>query len=267
MPPSDAVTHDARGHATRLAVPPQRIVSLVPSLTELLAALGLGERVVGLTRFCVRPEGWKDSRTIVGGTKNVRVKRVVGLAPDLVIANREENTREDVEALEAAGLTVHVTDVADMAGACATIRDLGRLVGEEEKADALAGDIKAAFAALPEREPAPRVAYLIWRAPYMSVGRDTIIHDVLRRGGFRNAFVGQTRYPATTAAELAALDLDAIFLSSEPYPFGPKHVEELKEQLPSMPILLVDGEPFSWYGPSLLRAPEEIARIHEHLAR
>ena len=244
---------DALGRAVRLEAPPRRIVSLVPSQTELLADLGLDAETVGLTRFCVHPAGWKARKAIVGGTKDVRVDRVRALAPDLVIANREENVREQVEAI-ATFAPVWVSDVADVAGALAMVRDVGRLCDRSAQADALADEIAAGFDALPTW-PSVRTLYLIWRDPWMAVGHDTFISDVLRRGGLENATGDRDRYPSLSDAEVAALAPDVILLSSEPYPFADKHIAEVQALAPGAHVVLVDGEPFSWYGSRLRATP------------
>lgn len=240
-----------------------RIVSLVPSQTELLADLGLDAEVVGLTRFCVHPAGWKASKKIVGGTKNVDVERVRALRPDLVLANKEENVREQVEALQRIA-PVHVTDVATVADALAMIRAVGRLVGRADAADALAAETEAAFAGLTGGEPL-RLAYLIWRRPWMSVGGDTFIHDVLARGGFANVFGGRARYPEVSGEELRAARPDAVLLSSEPYPFGEKHVAEVEALVPGTRVALVDGEALSWYGSRMRLAPAVLAALRTEL--
>jgi ABC-type Fe3+-hydroxamate transport system substrate-binding protein len=257
-------TPDALGRPVRLEAPPRRIVSLVPSQTELLADLGLGDEVVGITRFCVHPPSWKGRKTGVGGTKDVRVERVRALAPDLVLANREENVREQVEAL-ATFAPVYVTDVASVDDALAMICVVGRLVDRVGAADALAVEIRASFGRLAAAEPV-RAAYLIWREPWMTVGRDTIIHDVMARGGLANVFGDRTRYPAVTPDDLRAARPEVVLLSSEPYPFKAKHVAEVEAMAPGVPVLLVDGEPFSWYGSRLRETPAALAALRGRLA-
>ena len=256
---------DATGRRVVLEAAPRRIVSLVPSQTELLADLGLEAETVGLTRFCVHPEGWKQRKAIVGGTKNVDVEKVRALEPDLVIANREENVREQVEAI-AEFVPVWVTDVATVPEAATMIRDVGRMTGRAE-AERIARGLEAAFTDL-EAAPfrARRALYLIWRAPWMSVGRDTIIADVLRRGGFEVVTDGYERYPALEDADLAALAPDVVVLSSEPYPFAEKHVAEVQVLAPDARVALVDGEPFSWYGSRLLSAPAALRDLRRRLA-
>jgi len=257
---------DARGHPVCLDAPPRRIVSLVPSQTELLAHLGLGDQTVGLTRFCIRPDGWKDDKQVVGGTKNVRVEKVEALRPDLVLANREENTRETVEAVEGFA-PVFVTEVPDVPGAAAMIRDVGRLAGRPARAGALADRLTQGFAALAEdvasEDPLP-VAYLIWREPYMTVGGDTIIHDVMRRAGLENVFAGRTRYPEVTPAEVGERGAQAVLLPDEPFPFDERYAEELREALP-LPTQLVKGQLFSWYGPRLAEAPPYLRELRAEL--
>ena len=263
---------DALGRRVVLEGAPRRIVSLVPSQTELLADLGLEAETVGLTRFCVHPAGWKDRKTIVGGTKNVNVERVRGLEADLVIANKEENVREQVEAV-AAFAPVWVTDVATVTDAVSMVRDVGALTGRGLEADALAAEIEGAFAALEaeasalgaDRRPL-RALYLIWRDPWMSVGHDTIIADVLRRGGFANVTDDRTRYPALEDGDLAAFAPDAVLLSSEPYPFMEKHVAEVQALAPGARVVLVDGEPFSWYGSRLRATPDALRDLRRRLA-
>ena len=254
---------DALGRRVTLAAPPRRIVSLVPSQTELLADLGLDAEVVGLTRFCVRPDGWKARKAVVGGTKTVDPAKVAALAPDLVIANKEENVREQVEAV-AERAPVWVTDVANVADALAMTRDLGALTGRASRAEALAAEVDAAFAALPAWPPA-RALYLIWRDPWMSAGRDTIIHDVMGRAGLANVLADRDRYPALTDAEVTALAPDVVLLSSEPYPFADKHVAEVQALAPRARVVLADGEAFSWYGSRLLRTPDVLRRLRADL--
>lgn len=240
---------------------PVRIVSLVPSLTEALAALGLDAETVGLTRFCVHPAGWKARKTIVGGTKGTDPARVLALAPDLVIANREENDRAPVEALAASGVPVWLSDIATVADTLDALRSLGRVTGRASEGDALADRIARAFASVPPPSRPVRAAYLIWRDPWMTVGADTIVHDVMARGSLANAFGDRTRYPAVTPDEIHAADPDVVLLSSEPFPFAEQHVAEVQAIAPRARIVLVDGEALSWYGPRLALAPAEIARV------
>ena len=257
---------DARHKSIRLDRPPRRIVSLVPSQTELLAHLGLDETVVGITRFCARPGHWRDEKTIVGGTKDVDEDTVRALAPDLILANHEENTRADVATLSDVA-PVFVTQVQTVTEALDMIRTVGHLTDAAGQTSTLAGKIISRFSRLPDFSPL-RTAYLIWREPYMTVGGDTFIHDVMSWGGFDNAFGDRTRYPEVTLDTLAEMDLDLLLCSSEPFPFHQKEefTQELRDALPHTSVEVVDGQPFSWYGPRLLDTPTYLKELRERLS-
>lgn len=249
---------DQMGHTVELAIPPKRIVSLVPSQTELLFDLGLNETVVGVTRYCVHPSFKTQHKTSIGGTKNPDLKLIRALQPDLIIGNKEENRREDIEALHAE-FPVWISDIATLADATAMIREIGHLVAKETSADWLARRIEERFETL-AAEVAPRIirrkaAYLIWRKPWMVAGGGTFIHALLERAGLDNVFADQPRYPECTVESLVVSQPEVIFLSSEPYPFKETHLAEMQIMLPNAQILLVDGELFSWYGSRLLRTP------------
>jgi ABC-type Fe3+-hydroxamate transport system substrate-binding protein len=256
---------DARGHDVALDTPPRRIVSLVPSQTELLASLDLSDRVVGVTRFCERPEHWRAEKTIVGGTKAVDAETVRGLDPDLILANHEENTPDDVAALDEIA-PVFVTEVKTVEEALRMIRTVGTLTDTSDQTSTLAGRIISRFEALPDF-PSLRAAYLIWRDPYMTVGGDTFIHDVMAWGGFENAYGDQTRYPEVSLDALAETDPDVVLCSSEPFPFHQKDefTADLEAALPDTPVEIVDGQPFSWYGPRLLETPSYLTDLRERL--
>lgn len=255
------VVQDQVGRSVAVPRFPDRIVSLVPSQTELLHDLGLGERVVGITRFCVHPKEWHRSKPRVGGTKQVDLDRLRALAPDLIIGNKEENSRADIAHLDRA-YPVWISDVRDLASALDMVRRVGGLTGTVSRAEELAARIAEGFRGLvPLREPRS-VAYLIWRGPWMAAGKDTFINDMLRRSGLVNVFADRPeRYPAITPAELAASDADVVLLSSEPYPFREKHIAEVNMLLPGAPVRLVDGELFSWYGSRMLRFPAYLASL------
>ena len=233
---------------------PQRIISLVPSQTELLHYLGLETETIGITKFCVHPQSWFKTKERIGGTKTVNLDKIKKLKPDLIIANKEENVREQIEEL-AADYPVWLTDVNNLADALQMIKDIGILTGKTETATALINSISIGFKAMPKTEESVKTAYLIWRKPYMSVGGDTFINDMLLQCGFENIFTSQKRYPAITIAQLQTVNCQLLLLSSEPYPFKQKHIDELSNQLPGTKIILADGEFFSWYGSRLLKAP------------
>lgn len=245
---------DQLDRAIHLPGIPRRIVSLVPSQTELLAALGLEDEVVGITKFCVHPESWFRSKTRIGGTKKVHIDRVHALQPDLIIANKEENVQAEVEEL-ARHYPVWVSDVNTLEDALGMIRAMGEITHTSAKAASIADTIKTDFLQLTGLAPALRTAYLIWKDPYMTVGHDTFIHHLLGRCGLQNVFGDQTRYPAVNIEALQAAGCELLLLSSEPYPFKQQHIDELQGYLPDTRIVLVDGEMFSWYGSRLLEAP------------
>jgi ABC-type Fe3+-hydroxamate transport system substrate-binding protein len=249
---------DQIGNTIELTSSPRRIVSLVPSQTELLYDLGLQDEVVGITKFCVHPDDWFRNKLRVGGTKDLHIDRIHQLQPDLIIANKEENVKEQVEELSAR-YPVWVSDVSDLADALKMIHSLGEITNRLAKAGALIKDISENF-----RKLEPRIlqhpgdilsAYLIWRNPYMVAGNNTFIDAMMKLCGLKNVFDDVSRYPLVNIEELKRLNCQLILLSSEPYPFSSKHIEELRPELPGSKFLLIDGAFFSWYGSRLLHAP------------
>ena len=230
---------------------PTRIVSLVPSITELLVDLGLAAQIVGRTTFCIHPKEALKAITIVGGTKKVHLDRVDQLRPDLIIANKEENQKDQIEAL-AEKYPVWISDVPNFDAALDMIAGLGKVLRKEAACNQLLQQSKTLLLSLSSKKQ-QKAAYLIWRNPYMTIGKDTYIHDLLRLTGFENVFGHQTRYPIVTLEEMKAIPLDVILLSSEPFPFKEKHIKELAAHFPDIPIKLVDGEAFSWYGTRFIK--------------
>ncbi|MBS1745764.1 MAG: ABC transporter substrate-binding protein [Bacteroidetes bacterium] len=239
----------------------QRIVSLVPSQTELLHALGLNDEVVGITKFCVHPEEWFRSKTRIGGTKNIHLDKIKSLHPDLIIANKEENLKDQVEALQEFA-KVYVSDVNNLNDAIEMILDIGELINKKEQAIALTSLINEKFSLLKNNVTQKRSsAYFIWKDPYMVAGGGTFINEMMQYAGFENIFKERSRYPETKIEELQQLDCEYILLSSEPYPFQQKHIDELQSLLPSSKIILVDGEMFSWYGNRMLLSAEYFNKL------
>jgi len=230
-------------------MPARRIISLVPSQTELLYDLGLDKEVVGITKFCVHPESWRDTKTIVGGTKNVKLEVVDSLKPDLIIANKEENTREDVEALMRK-YEVWVSDVKKIDDAYDMMTTIAKLTGRD--ASKVIADVRRSFLELGSFER-KRAVYLIWKKPWMVAGADTFINEMMKVAGFDNVVV-EDRYPALSADEMRVLNPEVVLLSSEPYPFKDQHVDELRRMLPAAKVMLVDGEMFSWYGSRMMKS-------------
>jgi ABC-type Fe3+-hydroxamate transport system substrate-binding protein len=230
------------------SLPPKRIVSLVPSTTETVFALGAGDRVVGVTRFCIHPEEARTRARIVGGTKNPVIDRILDLEPDLVLANEEENRRDDVEALRAR-VPVLVSFPRSLRDAVRDIRSLGSVLGEPDRGEQLARDIERERSKLAPSPRSFRYLYLIWRRPYMAAGPGTFVDSFLgEAGGVNAAPTDRGRYPEITADEVGASDADVLLLSSEPFPFRDAHRSELAGRLPEDRILLVDGELLSWHG-------------------
>ena len=245
---------------------PIRIISTVPSQTELLFHLGIDEAIVGITKFCIHPAHTIKNKAQVGGTKTLNLAKIHALKPDLIIANKEENTRDQIEELQR-HYAVHITDVITLPDALTMIREVGQLVGKAQQADVLARQISVSLSSPLSLSSPKTVAYLIWRKPWMVAGNDTFIHAMLEQAGFHNAFGQQTRYPEVSPDELIATQPDLIFLSSEPYPFAEKHIAELQQICPSARVLLVDGEVFSWYGSRLLQASDYFRNLHHQIAR
>lgn len=239
---------------------PKRIVSLVPSQTELLYSLGLDEEVVGITKFCVHPEKWFKTKTRIGGTKNLNIEKIISLSPDLIIANKEENVKESVDELSKL-FPVWITDIADLDDSIKMIKDISQLVGKEKDGIELSDKIKQLFESLNTDQQIinhfpVKACYLIWKEPYMTIGGDTFINAMLEKAGFKNVYADRLRYPEITINDIKKLNCEVVMLSSEPFPFTQMHVKELKSLLPEARIILVDGEMFSWYGSRLLKSPE-----------
>jgi ABC-type Fe3+-hydroxamate transport system substrate-binding protein len=252
---------DQLGRRVAVPFPPQRIISLVPSQTELLFDLGLGDKVVGVTKFCIRPAEARAKTAVIGGTKNFDFEKIDALKPDLIIGNKEENYQSGIAQL-AAKYPVWLSDIGNLNEALDMIRRVGFIAGAKEKAETLTAGIATSFAALATGAlGAVPVAYFIWKKPCMVAATGTFIDDMLRRAGFVNAFAALSRYPEITAEQLTAAAPHRIFLSSEPYPFGEKHLAEFQEMCPGAQIEIVDGELFSWYGSRLRQAAAYFSQL------
>ena len=264
---------DDLGFRVELAAPPRRIVSLVPSWTETLFTLGLDREVVGVTRFCTEPADKVATVPRIGGTKNPDIAAIIGLGPDLVIANAEENRREDVERLRADGIPVFTTYPRTIAQAVESILRLGRVLARMSEADALARDIVRSVSAIEASlgvwsKLRLRTFCPIWKNPWMAFNADTYAHDVLRMLGFNNVYASAgERYPATTLDEALERRPDVILLPDEPYLFDDGDVEEIKTVMPaplSRRVLIVSGRDLHWYGVHMVNGLRSLA---ERLAR
>jgi ABC-type Fe3+-hydroxamate transport system substrate-binding protein len=251
---------DQLGGEIILRAPARRIVSLVPSQTSWLHALSLDEEVVGITKFCTEPLHWWTSKSRVGGTKDVHLDRVAALSPDLILANKEENQREQVEQLRSIA-PVWVSDVTCLDTAMAMMKETAIMTGREALAEPLLNALAMDFEALKPMPQQKRTAYLIWNEPWLAAGGDTFIHDMMTRCGFINVFAQQARYPTTSPEALQAIDCEIVLLSSEPYPFKEADRQSLSVHMPGASIICVDALPFSWYGGPLLSAPRAFREL------
>jgi len=229
---------------------PKRIISLVPSQTKLLVDLGLEDRIVGVTKFCVHPAWIRKTKKIVGGTKNFRFDVIESLNPDLIIGNKEENDQDEIEKLMR-NYPVWMSDIITIEESLEMILLLGEILDARSEADKIVQKIKNDFATpLPKKGSA---AYVIWYEPIMVAGSKTFINEMMALAGFENK-ISKGRYPIVNLKDLKELAPEYILLSSEPYPFKKKHVDYFNAHLPKSKIRLIDGELFSWYGSRLLDA-------------
>lgn len=245
------ILKDQMNRTIRLENYPKRIVSLVPSQSELLFDLGLENEVVGITKFCIHPTKWHSNKTRVGGTKTINFETIKSLNPDLIIANKEENTQEEIEALTLL-YNVYISDINNVEQACDMILDVGELTNTSDKAISISELIKEDFQNIPSLNGT--VLYFIWANPYMVAGKNTFIGYLLNKLGLINGVEDvDGRYIEIEEEKIKAIEPKYIFLSSEPYPFKEKHVTELKKIIPEGEVHLVDGEMFSWYGSRMLK--------------
>lgn len=242
---------DQLGREVKFFFPPQRIVSLVPSQTELLYYLGLGNLVVGRTKFCIHPAGEISSAKIIGGTKNIRIQEIDALLPDLIIGNKEENEETQIAELSKK-YPVWLSDVHTLGDAYEMIETIGAMGDVANTSLKLVEKLQAGFNKY-QGKYTGSVAYVIWQNPLMVVGYNTFIDHLLAHLGFENA-VKTARYPEILMEDLQALAPDFLFLSSEPFPFSQTHLAAFKSKLPHTTVKLVDGEAFSWYGSRLLKS-------------
>jgi ABC-type Fe3+-hydroxamate transport system substrate-binding protein len=237
--------------------PPERIISLVPSQTELLVDLGLEEKIVGVTKFCVHPDHLRKSKTVVGGTKNYLFDVIDSLLPDLIIGNKEENDKAGIEKL-ALTHPVWMSDIFDLQDSLRMISNLGKITGTETKASEIISNIESSFFQVIQFKGT--CIYLIWENPKMAAGKQTFIDSMLTLAGFEN-LIQSERYPELSEERLIKLSPDYLLLSSEPFPFKEKHLQAYQKLLPKSKILLVDGELFSWYGSRLLHSADYFKRL------
>jgi ABC-type Fe3+-hydroxamate transport system substrate-binding protein len=254
---------DQLGEIILLAETPRRIISLVPSQTELLFDLGLNEEIVGITRFCIHPAEKCARKIKIGGTKRFDFDLIGKLKPDLIIGNREENYKAGIERLRS-NYTVWMSDVNTLDDAYQMITSIGDIVGKSKESSHIVSEIKSQIKRF-KYHSCIKIAYFIWNRPYMVAGKNTFIDDMLRTFGFANVFGELDRYPEVTLDQVRDASPAAIFLSSEPFPFKAKHLNEFRERFPSTIIKLVDGTMFSWYGGRLRHSADYVEKLKKDL--
>lgn len=262
--PKMAKFTDDLGRKFELNSKPQRIISLVPSQTELLVDLGLENSILGITKFCVHPKRLRKHKKVVGGTKKVNSEKIKALQPDIILCNKEENSEVMVLELEKIA-PVHVSDIKTIQDTLKLIKNYGKIFRVQEKASEIAKKIETGITQLLESKkgiPQKKVAYLIWKNPWMVAGNDTFINHLLELNGFKNAFLDKvSRYPEIELEEIVERKVDFVMLSTEPFPFQEKHKSDIQKKLEGVKVEIVDGEFFSWYGSRLISAFEYFRRI------
>ncbi|MFZ4796272.1 MAG: ABC transporter substrate-binding protein [Bacteroidia bacterium] len=247
---------DQMNRKISIPFPPKRIISLVPSQTEFLYNLGLNNEIIGQTTFCIHPEEKRNSNTIIGGTKNLKLDLIAQLKPDLIIGNKEENEQKQIEYLMQ-HFPVWMSDITTLNDSYEMMNEVAEMVDKKNQAAQMIHQIKMDFIQLKnsvsEHKNIPKkVAYFIWRKPYMVVSKNTFINHLIEILNFENVFAENTeRYVTITEQDLIDKNPSIVLLSSEPYPFQQKHISEIQDLLPKAKIILVDGEMFSWYGSRL----------------
>jgi iron complex transport system substrate-binding protein len=241
---------------------PTRIVSLVPSQTELLVDLGLENELVGITKFCLHPSRLRKEKTIVGGTKNINIDKIRQLNPDIIICNKEENTKEIINTLKVIA-PIWISDIYSIDDSIQMILQLGEIFNAEIKANKISLKIKKEqdlFLNYIQNKEKKTCAYLIWKNPYMIAGRNTFINELLQLNNFENLLKDKdSRYPEVDLKDLKNIDL--ILLATEPYPFKEKDRKEIEKKL-NVKVILVDGEYFSWYGSRLIKSFKYFKTLH-----
>lgn len=231
-----------------------RIISLVPSKTELMAHLGLDDEVVGITKFCIHPTAWFQNKTRIGGTKQIDISKIIALKPNLIIANKEENDKEQIESLPPK-IRVWLSDIKTFEDALDMINNLGILLEVQNKANEIVQEIKLSKSKfIVDGSSKISAAYMIWEKPMMVAGGDTYINAMMQLAGFQNVFSHKKRYPTVSQTDLLNQQPEVLLLSSEPFPFKQKHLKKYENSLPNSKIRLVDGTMFSWYGSRLIKA-------------
>jgi ABC-type Fe3+-hydroxamate transport system substrate-binding protein len=256
---TNKIVTDHLGRTVKFTYPPKRIISIVPGITDILYSLKLEKEIVGRTRYCIYPKDKTGQAKTIGGTKKVKPDQIRELNPDLIIAEKEENTKEIVEQLEKE-FPIYVCEIQAVDDTFKIIEDLGAITDRQTESEELQSEIKTAIQSLPSGQ-GKRFAYVIWQNPYMAVGSHTYITSLLKKMGFVNAFANDdSRYPEVSEDDFRNADLDYIFLATEPFPFREKHIQQFSELFPDVHVMSLDGEMF-WYGPRMIEASPYFNRV------
>ncbi|MCC6371592.1 MAG: ABC transporter substrate-binding protein [Bacteroidia bacterium] len=255
---------DQLGNKIELKQKPRRIVSLVPSQSEFLWDIGLCSELVGISKFCIHPDKMFQSVERVGGTKELNIEKIRALKPDLIIGNKEENQKEQIEILQKE-FNVWMSDIYTFDDAFEMMRRIGEITEKDTEVKTLLNQLNNTLPKIKNTFANVSVAYFIWNKPYMFAAGNTFINFLLEYLGFKNVLGGSARYPELSEEQLRNLQPDYCFLSSEPFPFKEKQVEEIQKIVPQSRIILVDGELFSWYGSRLLQLPAYVEELKSKL--
>lgn len=235
----------------------------MPSITETLCFIGLSDQIIGVTKFCIHPSDIKKKSHVIGGTKNPNLNKILSLHPDLIIANKEENRQEDIDFLRQ-HCPVYTSDIKTSIDHLRFVSDLETILPNADAKNLIA---KLTAILHYQENRVIRSCYLIWNEPWMSIGNDTFIHHMMEKYGFQNVCGHLQRYPILSIDNIKSAHPEVIFLSSEPFPFKEKHIVDLQEEFPNIPIRLADGELFSWYGPKMLEAHDYLIKLHVSLVK
>lgn len=255
---------DQLNRTIKINFPPKRIISLVPSQTELLFDLGVNEEIIGITKFCIHPKDKFKNTTKIGGTKNLDIKKIRELNPDLIIGNKEENRKEEIE-LISKEFPVWMSDIYNINDALKMIETIGEMIDKKEESINISKNIQSIFNKINiNQNNLKSTLYFIWQNPNMLAGNKTFINEMLKYCGLKN-LIEDERYPEFFEGKLINLDPEVVLLSSEPYPFKDKHIQHFQKLFPKATIRLVDGEMFSWYGSRLLKSAPYFQSIKQSL--
>lgn len=262
------IVRDQIGREITLKSTPKRIVSLVPSQTELLCNLSLENELVGITKFCIHPYHLKSTKTIVGGTKKVDYEKIKALEPDFILCNKEENAFDMLPELEKIAPT-YFSDVTNLNDSIDLILHLGSILNRRTESDNLAHKIEfklADFKQFIKDKPTRKIAYFIWANPWMVAANDTFINEMLTLNKFENIYADMSRYPKVEINRIRHDgDPDVVILSSEPFPFKDEHAMEIGNYANRSITVFGDGEMFSWPGSRTLLAFDYFKELHKKL--